>query len=61
MDFGKTIKSLLLGNWSHEVLLGVICFRDEIVILVVLQNFNKFFVDSWRCIFGEMLVNRVVS
>ena len=37
--------------------LGVICFRDQIVILVVLQNFNEFFVDSWRCVFGEMLIN----
>ena len=24
---------------------------------VVLQNFNEFFVDSWRCVFGEMLIN----
>ena len=31
-----------------------------IVILVVLQNVNEFFVDSWRCVFGEMLINRVV-
>ena len=37
--------------------LGVFFFRDEIVILVVLQNFNEFFVDSWRCILGEMLIN----
>ena len=37
--------------------LGVFCFRDEIVILVVLQNFNEFLVDSWRCVFGVMLIN----
>ena len=30
---------------------------DEIVILVVLQNFNEFFVNSWRCVFREMLIN----
>ena len=40
--------------------MGVFCFRDEIVILVVLQNFNEFFVDIWRCVFGEMLENCVV-
>ena len=32
-------------------------FRDEIVILVVLQNLNEFFLDSWGCVFGEMLLN----
>ena len=40
--------------------LGVFCFRDEIVILAVLKNFNEFFVDSWRYVFGEMLINQVV-
>ena len=47
--FWEDHKILLLGNWRHEVL-GVFCFRDEIVILLVLQNFNEFFVDSWRCV-----------
>ena len=37
--------------------LGVFCFLNEIVILVVLQNFNEFFVDSCRCVFGEMFIN----
>ena len=37
--------------------LGVFCLGDEIVILVVLQNFNKFIVDSWTCVFREMLLN----
>ena len=41
-------------------LLGVFCLGDEIVILVVLQNFYKFFVNSWRYVSGEMLINSVV-
>ena len=35
-------------------------FRDGIVILAVLQNVTEFFLKSWRCAFGEMLVNSVV-
>ena len=34
-----------------QSLLGIFSFRDEIVILLVLQNFNAFFVDNLRCAF----------
>ena len=47
----------MMGSRRHEVLVGLFCFRDEIVILVVLQNFNGFLLDSWSCVFGEMLGN----
>ena len=38
-EFKEDHQILLLWNWSHEVL-GVFCFRDQIIIPVVLQNFN---------------------
>ena len=57
VDFRKTIKSCCWGIGAMRSYLDVFCFRDEIVILVVLQNFNKFFVDGWRCVFGDMLMN----
>ena len=57
VDLRKTIKSCYWGIGAMRPHLGVFCFRDEIVILVDLQNFNEFFVDNWRCVFGEMLIN----
>ena len=49
------------GIGTMRSYLGVFCSRDEIVILVVLQNFNEFLVDSWKCVFGEILINWVVG
>ena len=57
VNFRKTIKSCCWRIGAMRSKLGVFCFRDEIVILVVLQNVNEFFVDGWRCVFGEMLIN----
>ena len=57
VDFRKTIKSCCWGVGAMRSYLGVFCFRDIIVITVVLQNFNEVIMDSLRCVFGEMLIN----
>ena len=57
VDFRKTTISCCLGVGTMRSWMGVFYFRDELVVLLVWQNFNEFLVDNWGCIFGEMLIN----
>ena len=58
--FWEDNKILLLGSWSHEVLVGCILFKRWNCNSCSVAEFKWVHVDSWRCVFGDMLINWVV-